>query len=279
MSAPARQERLYRLLLRLYPASFRARFGDEMAQLFADQLRDARAGRSPSGSAGVWLRTVGDLVTTAVAERTRRDGAVAHSLVAPSTLNRVLGAIGILGGFVLVAALIPGLPWSWAVFNLRLVLFELGAIAVVVAVHGLQSARGRWLSLVVGAVCILANGWHMVMSVLFVNRPQPPEPDPEFRPLYALAANVMWASTALFGIVALRLGVVSKRGPIVLTIGSLLAATGVSGNLSHELADALTPFTLAGVVMVGVAWILLGIEVATRRRAAPTEPQPAGRRT
>ena len=277
MKAPASQERLYRLLLRLYPAPFRARFGDEMVQLFGDQLRDARTGLGSTGPAGVWLRTLGDLVTTAIAERARRDRTVAHSLVAPSTLNRVLGGIGILGGFVLVAAIIPGIPWSWAVFNLRLVLFELGAIAVVVAVHGLQATRGRRLSLVVSTACILANAWHMAMSVMFVTRPQPPEPDPEFRPLYAIAANTMWASNAAFGLVALRLGVVSRRGTIVLTVGSLLAATGVSGNLSRELADALTPLTVAGVVMVGVAWILLGIEIATRRRTA-LGSQQAGRR-
>ena len=107
---------------------------------------------------------------------------------------------------------------------------------------------------------------------------QPPEPDPEFRPLYALAANTMWVSNALFALVALRLGVVSSRGTIILTVGSLLAATGVSGNLSHELADALAPLTVAGVVMVGVAWMLLGIDVATRRRALATDARSAGRR-
>ena len=269
--------RIYRALLRLYPAAFRARFGDEMVQLLGDQLRDARASHAPARVAVAWLGALGDLVVTAASERAAGDRTVAHSLVAPSRLNRVLGGVGILGGLVLVAALIPGIPWSWAVFNLRLVLFELGAIAVVLAIHGLQSTRGRWLSLTVSTATILANAWHMVMSVIFVTRPQPPEPDPEFRPLYAIAANAMWLSNALFGVVALRLGVVSRRGPIVLTIGSLLAATGVGGNLSHELADALTPFTVAGVVMVGVAWILLGIEVATRRRTVIVSPE-VGRR-
>jgi hypothetical protein len=214
---------------------------------------------------------------SALSERRRQDRAVAHSLASPSALNRVLGAIGILGGFVLVAALIPGSPWSWVVFNLRLVLFELGAIAVVVAVHGLQAARGRWLSLGAGTVCILANAWHMVMSIIFVTRPQPPDPDPEFRPLYALAANAMWVSNIAFGLVALRLGVVSRSGTIVLTIGSLLAAMGVDGNLSHKLAETLAPLTVAGVAMVGIAWILLGIEVATRRRAGDPNARVAGR--
>jgi hypothetical protein len=109
----------------------------------------------------------------------------------------------------------------------------------------------------------------MVMSVMFVNRPQPPEPDPEFRPLYAMAATAMWLANAAFGIVALRLGVVSRSAALLLSVGSLLAVTGVSGLgfTRGPYADVIANVTVAGVVLVGVAWILLGIDVATRRRA------------
>lgn len=276
----ASHERAYRGLLRLYPSEFRDRYSDEMVQLFGDQLRDARAGGGAAGTARTWIRTLGDLVVTAASERARRDRTLAHSLAAPSLLNRALGTIGILGGLVLVAALIPNLPWSWAVFNLRLVLFEGGAIAVVIAVHGLQAARWRLPSLIASVPAILANAWHLVMSVMFVNRPQPPEPDPEFRPLYALAATAMWVANAAFGLVALRLGMVSRWASLVLAVGSLLAVTGVGGLgfTRGPYADVIANFTVAGVVLVGLGWILLGVEVATRRRApaGPGLPEGAG---
>ena len=44
-------ERIYRRLLSVYPAAFRARYAEPMAQLFADQLRDTRDPRRPRRTA------------------------------------------------------------------------------------------------------------------------------------------------------------------------------------------------------------------------------------
>ncbi|MCA1587253.1 MAG: hypothetical protein LC744_00800 [Chloroflexi bacterium] len=54
------QERVYRRLLRLYPAEFSGRFSNEMTQLFSDQLRDART-RGVSHLGGLAL-AVGSLL-------------------------------------------------------------------------------------------------------------------------------------------------------------------------------------------------------------------------
>ncbi|HUF48671.1 MAG TPA: ABC transporter permease [Vicinamibacterales bacterium] len=60
---------LYRLLVRLaFPAAFGRRFGDDMAEVFADRLARARS----SGWMAVvslWLRTAGDVCAHGVAER------------------------------------------------------------------------------------------------------------------------------------------------------------------------------------------------------------------
>jgi hypothetical protein len=58
-------DRLYRLLLMGYPASFRRRYGVEMAQVFRDCVRDAcRHG----GLLGLWVCTLGDLLATVPVE-------------------------------------------------------------------------------------------------------------------------------------------------------------------------------------------------------------------
>jgi hypothetical protein len=254
-------ERIYRALLRCYPAGFRAQFADEMVQLFTDQLRTAGATRT-------WLRTLGELPLTAASEHLRTGRAVARSLgPPPARSSRVLGLIGIIGGVMLVAFLIPNVAWGATLFNLRLVFFNAGAIAIAVAVHRRQAARGRLLSLAASVPTILANGGYFVMVLVFVGRPQPPEPDPEFRPLLFVAAVALWLADAAFGLVALRLGGVSRWGALALGIGSVLALTGVSGLgfTAGPWASMIEPLTILGIVLVGFGWILLGIDVATRR--------------
>jgi hypothetical protein len=59
-----RHERIYRRLLRLYPADFRARFGNEMISLFREQLRDARSSGERRQIASLWARCLVDLVVT-----------------------------------------------------------------------------------------------------------------------------------------------------------------------------------------------------------------------
>ena len=61
--------RIYNLLLRLYPASFRNEYGEEMRALFARRRRDAAG---PVAAAGLWLQTIGEVAGNA-AHLTRRD--------------------------------------------------------------------------------------------------------------------------------------------------------------------------------------------------------------
>jgi putative ABC transport system permease protein len=65
--------RLFRWLLRLYPAAFRDAYGDEMSEFFLARLERARERRGAVGVAAFWSRTVGDVARTAFAEhRTAR---------------------------------------------------------------------------------------------------------------------------------------------------------------------------------------------------------------
>jgi putative ABC transport system permease protein len=71
---PVPGERLYRRLLRLCPAAFRGRFGEEMAAFYRERWREARA-RGRSAAAWAWLRSTVDLLGTALAERAESLGA------------------------------------------------------------------------------------------------------------------------------------------------------------------------------------------------------------
>ena len=58
----------YRLFLRMFPPAFRARFENDLIEVFADRLAAAR--RHGRASVAVcWIRTVADLTRHGVAER------------------------------------------------------------------------------------------------------------------------------------------------------------------------------------------------------------------
>jgi len=66
-------QRLYRRLLRFYPADFRREYGDEMRRLFAEQLWDARqSGGGRRAIFGLWMRTIVDLAVTAPRQHLER---------------------------------------------------------------------------------------------------------------------------------------------------------------------------------------------------------------
>jgi hypothetical protein len=194
----------------------------------------------------------------------------------PTAESRTLGILGILGGAMLLVIWVPDFPWSADFLNpLRLVLFNVGAIAIVIAVHRRQAAISRGVSLAAAVPAILASTWYLAMVILSIGRPQFPEPDPGFRPLFFYAALALWLTDAAFGLVALRIGVVSRWAALALTIGSLLALTGVGGLgfTTGPLAAIIEPLTIVGVALVGLGWILLGVDVATRRRRSELQPQ------
>jgi hypothetical protein len=275
-AATGSHARFYRGLLRFYPSEFRARYGDEMVQLFGDLLRDATARGRPFGPATMWFRTLADLATSAASEHLQRRRTMAHSLgEPPSMAARALGILGIVGGFVLILAYVPNVPWTWEFFNLRLVLFNAGAIAIGLAIHQRQAFRSPRLSLAASAPMILANAAYLVMVILSIGRPVYPEPDPQFRHIFFYAAIALWLSDAVFGLVALRLGVVSRWAAAALMVGSLGALSGVGGLglIDGPFAAIVFPFSQVGLVLNGLAWIALGLGLFRPQRI-PIDPAP-----
>jgi hypothetical protein len=57
----------YRLLLLAFPADLRREFGDDMAQMFAMQIEDARRGGRSTGQ--LWIRAIADALFNGVIDR------------------------------------------------------------------------------------------------------------------------------------------------------------------------------------------------------------------
>jgi hypothetical protein len=139
--APDAAERLYALLLRAYPASFRERFGAEMRQHFRDRRRDA-AERGES-AARFWLELAADSVRALPVEHLaalmeRRRARSAHDPVPLSqdramTFRRILGALLLAGAFghVVVDVTHPHSSMGGFAILLTSLMFAAGAVLLV----------------------------------------------------------------------------------------------------------------------------------------------------
>lgn len=75
-------QRAYARLLKLYPKDHREAYGESMLQVFGDQCREAQAHRGRPGLLALWLRTLLDLVVSAVREHISDPNAAAGLLEA-----------------------------------------------------------------------------------------------------------------------------------------------------------------------------------------------------
>ena len=279
----SRSERVYRRLLRLYPAPFRRRYGAQMAQLFGDQLRDARVDRGPGGVALTWLRSITDIAASAAIEHMRRETTVAHSveMYQPTPVTRTLGLLGVVGGALLLAAFVSWNPFADAAANVvRLFLFTLGGVAIALALYRRQAAVAPRLALIVTAAVALTGIWNTGHLVIALGQAHPFGGTIGF--IYFLAGLSLWLTAAAFGAAVLRIGAAARNlpawlaaavrlGALALVIGSLLAVLGMDrfelvrndqfGNLIQDIA-------LAGIFLNGTGWILLGAGVLLAGRRA-----------
>ena len=253
---PGGAERVYRGLLRLYPAEFRRRFGDDMVQLFDDRLRDARSGRAPGGAAVAWISMLADIAMTAPLEQLRRNRTVAHSLAsAPSATTGVLGIAGIVAGLAILAAFVIDLPSG--VFRDRLIVFAVGVIAIGIGVHRRQSTRASAVSLLLTIALVAANAFFLVTIIFF----EPPH-------IAAFWSGVaLWLVSAAFGGASALIGAVSRIGAWAVAVGSLLTLTGIDrlGLASEAAPMNFNTLSQVGIVAMALGWIVLGLDVAMRR--------------
>ena len=255
MTAPSGgHQRIYRSLLRLYPADYRQTYGDQMVQLFGDQLRED-GGRA-------WLTAPVDVISTAASEHLRRNRPMAHSLtLAPTPVARLLGMLGVLGGAVLLAAFVieiaPEVNW------LRLALFNVGAIAVAIGAHRVQASASPLLTLSATILVVVTNSLYL-LTVLAAEQVE----IPRLGLIYVVIGGAMWLSDLWFGLVTFRLRVLSRWAALALIVGSGFAFIGMGAFGLTVPGTPLNAVIMTGLATHGLGWILLGLDVALRRQPA-----------
>lgn len=164
---------IYRLLLALYPASFRQTYGREMALVFRDQCRRKEQHGGATVLLQFWLATLIDLVTTVFTEHVQEMIQMPLQIVA-----RLCGFIGALGGLSLLTMLyiiawaggfagVPGWPLSFWYYPLNYALpLAVGTIGLYLTYNsegGIKQKVGLLLALMgtllMALDVLLFGGW------------------------------------------------------------------------------------------------------------------------
>lgn len=250
---------LYRLLLYLYPPSFRGEFGREMSLAFRDYCRLVAMRNGLFGLLQLWLTTIVDLIATAFVERLKE-----ITQMSQSTIVRICGASGAFGGLYLLIIGITGLVEN-TYDNILTPLIPIYALALAIGVIGLfltsktptaGSKLGLGLAItgtilmVLGLILMvwlnMDGGWTIWMGGQL---------------LHVLGLLI-------FGLAAQELPPLWRAVPSVIGALSLLLFFVVSSNESQALGGVWFLFQ-------GFGWILLGVMVIAGIKTHPTGPHPA----
>jgi hypothetical protein len=239
-------------LIRCYPASWRARYGDEFAAVLDER---------PLGPFDV-----ADILLGALDARLRLRGrdASLHATKGYAMSLRIGGIAAIVGSSLLAVAWFLGLGLLQVDDAIPPVFVVSGLAVLLIALAGLSAFQARtypvlsWAAFALPAIGAIVVVVGAVATTLVAD---------DFWGVGFLGVMLAAAGSALFAIATYRTAVLSRGAAVLLGVGSILPfVTMLSENLQSLVAVALICFL--------VGWFALGIQAIRLDRPA-TEPRPA----
>ena len=229
-------------LVRLYPASWRARYGDEFEALLEER---------PVGPFDV-----ADILLGAIDARLRlRSRGVATQGRGVSMSLRIGGIAAVIGVALLSGAAFLGLGLVAVSEWVAPFLLVTGLAFLVLALAGLSAFQARahprltWL-----AFAMAAAGTVVAVTGLAVS---PLLPD-AYWAVWLGGLLIALLGSALFAIATYRTATLSRAGAVLLAIGSLLPFTFIN----------LQPLYLASIICFLLGWLVLGVQAIRLDRPA-----------
>ena len=254
------------LLLRLYPARWRARYGDEFAALLEERPL------GPFDVADVLLGAIDAHL------HLRGLGAASEHAKGFAMSLRIGGYAAIVGGVLwfLGLALLSAFQGDSALFG---VAFGAGTVALLIALVGLSAFQARlhprlvWAAFILPAVGAIASTIGIIGMMTFGDRDFIGEVSAWY--IWSFGTLALIVGSALFALATLRARALSRGGAAALAIGSIIVIPimlGV-GMLDGILPQAAVPFVtaIAALAFTG-GWVSLGVSAvridAPRRLSA-----------
>ena len=235
-----RQKRVYRALLVVYPFEYRRDYGEPMAQLFVDRLRDEGGGPR---TVLVWAQMLVDLLKSAFRERleTTMRSFRTDFVAAPTSFTRSSGSLALVSAgmwilglaFLGLASWLPGTAGSSNPDQL--------------------SADGQTAAFILGALSLFAAGVLMIIAMSGVHQ------------RHGSLGLVGMAGLGITGLGAAALLLIAWAFPVWMTLiglGTLLFALPVG---RRDIAPRLWTTIWGAGMAAGAAawWVLRLLEVGT----------------
>ncbi len=237
------------LLLRLYPARWRARYGDEFAVLLAER----RLG--PFDAADVLLGALdAHLHLRGLGSWSEHRRGFPCLFVSEGSPPRSAAPYSSPGG--------SGPGWTRPNSDPGFWLALTGTVALLVGLTGLSAFQARthpalvWAAFLLPAVGGAVMTLGMIAMALFPDRPL--VGDLEGWSLFFLGLLTTVAGSLLFGLVTLRTRALPRSGSAVLVVASVLTLLSFVGSMG--LGDRLQPVLIAAFAAFPVGWIVVGLQ-------------------
>lgn len=248
-------------LMRLYPAAWRARYGEEFeVVLEARRLRPF---------------DVADVVFGAFDARVRGNGArqSADGPPVPGPSLRIGGYAAVFGGILWAGGLLAMVAGdSWSPLGAAGQFFGTFALIVAIACLGAFQARRHPFLVWSSVMLALTGAVSMLIGMATTSFGDNPIVGPlSGWALWFLGMGTMILGAALFGFATIRVGSLSRRAAGLLVVGSvLLLAVFVSTSIEQGQTWFQLAFGLPGIACTGAGWVLLGLD-AYRRDPLPAD--------
>jgi hypothetical protein len=259
-----------RLLVRCYPARWRARYGDEFAAVLAER---------PLGPFDVADVLLGALDAHL---HLRGPGAASDHRGGFAMSLRLGGSAAIIGGVSWAVALAgAGLTGELTLSPIWPILLVIGTAALIAALVGLSAFQARrfprltWAAFILPAVGATASAIGLIAMAVVGDQPFVAGMTPWS--IWAIGTLGLMAGSALFALATWRSATFSRGASVLLFIGSLTVVPmlGLTGAGSETLLGQLAAVTFVG--LFGAGWVWLGLSAlrldgATFPGAAATAP-------
>jgi hypothetical protein len=233
-------------LIRLYPASWRARYGEEFEAILEER---------PLGPFDVADILLGAMDAQL---RPRGHGAVSHGRGLSMTL-RIGGFAAVIGAGLLATAGLLSYGLVSVAGGVQPFLLFTGLVALLVALAGLSAFQARaHPRLTWGAFAMTTVGTIVAAIGLVTTTPD------TYWALWVGGLLTALVGSALFAISTYRTATLSRPGAVLLGIGSILPFVGLNQQ----------PLYLASVISFLLGWLVLGVQAIRLDRPATT-PRPA----